>query len=366
MYATYVGGSSDIGFDIAIDSQNCVYITGETGGSDFSMTKTLNGEPAPGYDQSYNGKGDVFVVKLNPQGTQLEYATYLGGSITDRGCAISVDTEGYAYIAGETVSSDFSMTKTLNGEPAPGYDQSYNGNRDENQPHMQDIFVVRLNPQGTELTYATYLGGNQDEYLHSMTIDPQNCIYITGETTSSDFSMTKTLDGEPAPGYDQSYNGKGDAFVVKLNPQGTQLEYATYLGGNELDASFAITLDSMQCTYITGWTKSSDFSMVQANKGEKTCGYDQSFNGSIDAFVIKLNPQGTQLEYATYLGGISRDSGRDITVDLQNCIYIAGWTESRNFPMTKTLNGDPAPGYDQTCNKEGWSEAFIVKIQPST
>ena len=328
-------------------------MTGRTESSDLPMSTTLGGPPAPGYDQSHNGQYDAFVVKLNLSGTQLLYATFLGGSSSDIVFSIAVDSAGHAYVAGSTYSSDFPMSTTVGGSPAPGYDQSFNGG--------SDTFVVKLNPSGTQLLYATFLGGSSWEEASSIAVDSAGHAYVAGRTYSSDFPMSTTVGGSPAPGYDQSYNGSGDAFVVKLNPSGTELLYATFLGGSSGDFGRSIAVDSAGCAYVGGATYSSDFPMDATVGGPPAPGYDQSFNGSWYVFVVKLNLSGTELLYATFLGGSSEDIAYSIAVDSAGHAYVAGSTYSSDFPMNTTVGGPPAPGYDKSYN--GGNDAFVVKLE---
>ena len=276
-YATFLGGSSnDYGYGVAVDGSGKAYITGYTQSSDFPAAS------GPGYDTSYNGNSDGFVVKLNASGTGLEYATFLGGSGKDYGRSIAVDGSGKAYVTGYTQSSDFPVAS------GPGYDTSHNGGWDGS--------VVKLSASGTALEYATFLGGSSDDYGRAIAVDGSGKAYITGYTKSADFPAAS------GPGYDTSHNGGlSDAFVVKLNASGAGLEYATFLGGNDYDYGWAIAVDGSGKAYITGYTESSDFPAAGGP------GYDTSFNGSSDAVVVKLNASGTGLEYATFLGGSGYD-----------------------------------------------------------
>ncbi|MCK5848610.1 MAG: SBBP repeat-containing protein [Caldisericia bacterium] len=355
VYSTYIGGNNDdCGYSIAVDDQNCAYITGYTGSQDFPMTETVGGFNAPGYDQRFSGSGDAFVIKLNPQGTRLEYATFLGGSYPDIAYSIVLDSHGCAYVTGYTYSQDFPMAETVGGSNAPGYDQRFSGS--------SDAFVIKLNPQGTKLEYATFLGGSGFDCGNSLVLDSHGCAYVTGYTYSQDFPMTETVGGSNAPGYDQKYNDAIDAFLVKLNPQGTKLEYATFLGGSGFDCGNSLVLDSHGCAYVTGYTYSQDFPMTETVGGSNAPGYDQKYNDATDAFVIKLNPQGTKLEYATFLGGRGFDCGNSLVLDSNLSAYVTGYTYSKDFPMTETVGGSNAPGYDQKFN--GSWDAFVIKLNP--
>jgi hypothetical protein len=187
LWGTYLGGGeNDLGYGIALDASGNPVVTGRTRSSDF---------PTPGgYDQSYNGNGDVFVAKLSNSGDALLWGTYLGGSSYDSGIRIALDASGNPVVTGETDSPDF---PTLGG-----YDQSYNGNG--------DVFVAKLSSSGDALLRSTYLGGGGHEESGRIALDASGNPVVTGETWSSDF---------PTPGgYDQSFNGGlYDVFVAKLD-----------------------------------------------------------------------------------------------------------------------------------------------------
>jgi hypothetical protein len=328
LYATFLGGSDlDFGSGIAVDGTGSAYVTGDTWSSDFPAAS------GPGYDTAFNGSRDAFVVKLPPNGTSLDYATFLGGSDRDFGCDIAVDGTGSAYVTGFTESSGFPAAS------GPGYDTSYNG--------VMDAFVVKLNANGTGLDYATFLGGSDDDYGNGITVDGTGSAYVTGYTESTDFPAAA------GPGYDTNYNGGWcDAFVVKLNANGTGLDYATFLGGSNAEGGYDIAVDGTGSAYVTGYTESTDFPAASGP------GYDTSHNGDTDAFVVKLNANGTGLDYATFLGGSDQDYGYGgIAVDGSGSAYVTGYTESTDFPAAS------GPGYDTSHN--GDTDAFVVKLNAS-
>ncbi len=326
-YASFLGGSSsDYGWAIAVDGVGSAYVTGWADSSNFPTT--------PGaFDTSYNDGGDAFVVKLNADGTNLNYATFLGGSGTDRGYAIAVDGSGSAYATGRTDSSNFPTT--------PGtFDTSYNGG--------DDAFVVKLNVAGTGLSYATFLGGNDSDDGSGITVDGTGNASVVGGTRSSNFPTT-------AGAFDTSYNGggsyDGDAFVVKLNAGGTGLAYGTFVGGSDQDTSGSIAVDGAGNAYVTGNTDSSDFPTTAG-------AFDTSYNGGDkDAFVVKVNPAGSELAYATFLGGDEWDWGAAIAVDETESIYVTGNTMSFDFPTTSGV-------FDISHN--GDFDVFVAKLLPDT
>jgi Beta-propeller repeat len=327
-YSTYVGGATagDSGLAIAIDGAGSAYITGSTSSTDFPTT------PAA-YDTSYNGSGgsDAFVAKLSPDGSALDYSTYLGGSNSsgffDLGSGIAVDGTGAAYIAGEADSANFPVT--------PGaFDTTDNGGA--------DAFVTKLAPTGSSLAYSTLLGGASFDSATALAVDGSGNAYIAGYGTSTDYPTT-------AGAFDQSYNQGWDVFVTKLDASGASLAYSTYLGGATYDEARGITVDGAGGAYVTGHTFSSDY---PTTAGAFDTSYDNSVGGS-DAFVTKLDGSGGALSYSTFLGGSGDDLGEGIAVDAAGRAYVTGYTETTNFPTVQATD---------TSYNGGSFDVFVTKL----
>ena len=326
LYSTYLGGSGEeCGAGIAVDSAANAYIIGTVRSTDFPTTPSAF-QPAFG-----GGFGDAFVTKLNSTGTgPLLYSTYLGGSDSDQGQRIAIDTSGNAYAVGDTHSTNFPTTggafQTI--KAAGG-----------------DVFVTKLNSTGTApLVYSTYLGGNNGEQALGITTDSFRNAYVTGATNSTNFPTTLGAFQTAFAG------GIADAFVTKLNPAGSApLVYSTYLGGSNNDNNTRIALDSLNNAYVTGVTDSINFPTTSG-------AFQTAFAGGLgDAFVTKLNPTGTApLVYSTYLGGSNSDAGNGIALDPFGNAYVTGHTASTNFPTTT--------GAFQTTYGSGSSDSFVAKI----
>lgn len=313
VYSTSIGGSErDESFGIAVDSGGNVYITGFTKSSNFPATSGA-------YDTTQNGwNADVFVSKLNPSGSSLLYATYLGGNILDRGNDIAVDTDGSVYITGFTNSNDFPATPWA-------FDASHNGD--------YDVFVSKLNSSGNDLVYSTFLGDTLIDYGNGIAVDNSGNVYITGYTFLKKFPTTTGA-------FDEYHNGNYDVFVSKLNHDGSALIYSTFLGGSGRDEGNSIAVDAEGNAYITGFTNSDSFPTT-------TVAFNDSINGNLDVFVSKLNSTGESLVYSTFIGGKYADYGSDIVVDYDGNAYITGYTLSNNFPMSSgAFNGSYTGLYD--------------------
>jgi len=301
IYSTYLGGSrDDIGKAIAVDSSGAAYITGQTFSSDFPTT-------AGAFQTTYGGAGDAFIVKLNSAGSSLVYSTYVGGSKSDIGNAIALDSAGNAYITGATYSTDF---------PSANPVQATNGGD-------ADAFVTEINGNGSALALSTYLGGSGVDWGNAVTVPPLgDTIYVAGFTKSADFPIANPLQTcASCPTY-------ADAFVTAINPNGA-LRSSTFLGGSSDDKATAIALDPAGSIYVTGFTFSTNFPTTAG-------AYQTSLpNGSSGAFVAKIAPNLTSLVYSTYLHGNVLDFGRAIAVDTGN-VFVAGQTYSTAFPLVNT------------------------------
>jgi hypothetical protein len=359
VYSTYLGGyGADEGYGIAVDGDGNAYVTGYT---DSSYFPTMNP-----YQASRKGIADAFVTKLNAAGNALVYSTYLGdgyedaayavavdnsgfayvagetfnlnslynvfaarfdpsggliyrailtGSYDDSGYGIAVDKDGFAYVTGETQSSDFSTTTgALQATFAGG----------------SDAFVSKLNSAGA-VVYSTYLGGGAEDTGYGIAVDNRGSACVTGTTYSNDFPL-KTP-------YQSSKAGNSDAFVAKLNTTGTDLIYSTYLGQGNDDEGYGIALDRIGAAYITGWSSSP----VPDSPGIYAA----------DALVAKLSPSGTQRGYFHLLWGSDDEWGNGIALDNNGNVYVTGETWSKDFPTKNP----------QQASLKGDADGFVTKVK---
>ncbi len=222
----------------------------------------------------------------------LFYSTYLGGSGSDNGAAIAVDSAGNAYVTGQTGSTNFPTTSGTFQSSFAGGDASWAG-------LALDAFVTKVNPTGSALIYSTYLGGSANDAAIGIAVDSAGSAYVTGLTDSTNFPTTSGA-------FQTSFGGgTTDAFVTKLNTTGSALVYSTYLGGSGIfvccaEEGYSIAVDSTGAAYVTGVTNSTNFPTTSG-------AFQTSFGGTLDAFVTKLNAAGSALVYSTYLGGSGLD-----------------------------------------------------------
>ena len=326
----------------------------QTAGSDIRMQKPAVYQEENGTRQSITGR---YVVRGKRQvafelgiydkskalviDPVLTYSTFLGGANYDSGRSIAIDSSGNAYITGQTSSFNFPVSiNAYNTTYANGY----------------DVFVTKLSADGSTLVYSTYLGGNSEDDGYGIAVDSSGNAYVTGMTASTAYPTTPgayqtTLQGG-------NYYG-GDAFVTKLNADGTALVYSTYLGGTNVDQANGIAIDSSGNAYVAGFTSSGNF--------PTTPGAFQttiSTGTSTDAFVTELNNTGTALIYSTFLGGTGIDQATAIKVDSLGSAYITGMTTSADFDVTpgayQTSYGGPLSGY-----YGDYGDAFVTKFDPA-
>ncbi|WP_309495569.1 SBBP repeat-containing protein [Mechercharimyces sp. CAU 1602] len=331
IYSTYLGGTSvDVGFDIALDTLNNVYVTGSTQSTNFPVTSNA-------FQTMYRGGTDAFVTKINSLGSSLIYSTYLGGTSFDTGNGIAVDATGSAYVTGSTDSTNFPIT-------SGSFQTMITGDR--------EVFVLKLSSTGSSLIYSSYLGGDLVDSGNGIAVDTSGSAYVTGFADSTNFPVTS--------GAFQTMATEGiSAFVTKMSPLGMSLIYSTYLGGSQNDFGRGIALDGANQAYIGGFTSSSTNFPVTANAFQTLYG-----GGSFDGFVARLNPSGSKLQYSTYLGGSDTDviglstsfqimGSGGVAIDSFGYAWVTGITRSTNFPVTSDAFQD---------SNGGESDAFVTKI----
>ncbi|MGA1872986.1 MAG: hypothetical protein ACMUHY_04880 [Thermoplasmatota archaeon] len=384
VYSSFFGGiNMDEGKDLMIDDSDCLFITGRTRSYDFPVTTGA-------YDTSWNGDSDIFVVKVNSKWTSAVYCTYVGSTYIDHCGGIDIDSLGCAYVAGGTGYSGFPTTpgayKTsreardgfifkLNPQGSAllyssfvggtGYEYAYDVDVDANgsayvlgytnsnyytegayhvRGYDDDIFLLKMNRNGSALDFCALIGGNDEEWPWSVEIGPDNNIYAVGRTRSDDLPTTPDA-------FDSVPNGD-DGFLVVLSPDGASLNYSTYIGGSQGEWAFDLTFNEDGEVLITGISSSSDFPKTDwapniTNKG-----------GS-DVFITRLDAN-RSIVRSNLIGGSGTDRGNGIICDGHGTVYVCGYTYSDDFLVT--------PGtYDPTFNQGGYgTDAFLTRLDSKT
>ncbi len=305
VYCGYIGGSgNDYGYGIAVDAFGSAYVTGYTSSGENTFPVKV------GPDLTANGNYDVFVAKVNPKGTNLDYCGYIGGSGPDFGKGIAVDGTGNAYVTGYTNSSEVDFPVTV------GPFLTFGGN--------YDAFVAKVKPDGSALVYCGYIGGPGEDVANAIAVDGLGCAYITGFTFSGETTFPVTS------GPILTHKGLSDAFVAKVNNDGASLAYCGYIGGSGSDIGTGIAVDLGGNAYICGYTNSTESSFPV------TVGPGLAYNGgSFDGFVAKLDAANGSIAYAGYIGGGLYDVANAIAIDGRGYAFVIGYTSSKEdtFPV---------------------------------
>ena len=307
---------------LALDAAGAVYITG------YGWAETPT---TPGAFQTVSkGNNDAFVAKFAPDGSALLYATLLSGDSIEFGQDIAVDPSGNAVVAG--VAYDPLQV----GLPVTP------GAFDTTDHLGVDGFVAKFNADGSNLIYATYLGGDGSDFVLAVAVDAAGAAYVTGNTDSFDVGVTfPTTPGAFDTTHDPAdeYN---DAFVTKLNPAGSALEYSTLLGGSNPDSGADIAVDAAGLAFVTGDT--TDFSGAEPFPTTPDA-IDATLDWR-DAFVTQVNVNGSGLAFSTLFGGSASEFAAAIATDGAGTIVVTGTTNSLVFPTVNPIQSQLRGDFD--------------------
>ncbi|HLJ45818.1 MAG TPA: SBBP repeat-containing protein [Bryobacteraceae bacterium] len=345
LYSTFLGGSGTaLGQSIVLNSDGSIYVAGYTQGADFPVTSNA-------FQHTFGGGGrDGFLAKLSPDGSQLLYSTFLGGTADESISKLLLNSDGSLWMAG--------------GASGPGLPASANAfQRSPNGTDNLYVAKAQFNSSGVlQLPYLTFLGGSsqgQENYLYvDLTSDPAGNVYLGAATNSADFPVTANAYERPFPlsgGCRNSPTPNSVGILTKFSPDLSQMLYSTVIGGHvEAQNGFpdcnqgvlTVHLDPQGNIWMVGTTGTSDFP-VSANAISKQL--SGSGTAGVDNFVAELSADGSRLIYGTYLGGTLFDYGGHGVWDASGNIWIVGTSQSTDFPVTaNALQPRNAGGYDVT------------------
>lgn len=395
-YASYFGDRNAAPIDIAVDAAGSAYLVGNTFSDDFPTT--------PGAFQSSVEVGAAFVTsvtKLTPDGSDFVYSTLVGASGGSSAYGMALDAQGNVYLAGTSfdgfpVRNAFQSTLAGNGE-------------------VPDAFLAKLNSTGTDLLYSTLFGGSNGDICYGVAVNSAGNAYVTGLTESADLPHTNgalnpaqtaglnffvakfntNASGAASLAYSTFFDIGGsiavdssgaayvtggpetlvdDGKVEKLSADGASLAYSFQIGTGTPDVNryvwpYDIAVDASGGAYVTGRTNRAP------NSGPVLLPVKDAFQpayggGMDDAFLTRINPQGTAISYSTFVGGSGNDIGRAVALDASGKAYVTGNTTSTNFPLRDAFqsrqNGGPADTPDLgTFDTGGMTDAFVVKVNTS-
>jgi uncharacterized repeat protein (TIGR01451 family) len=314
IYSTYLGGPSTVADAITVDSSGRAYVAGLTG-SGFPVKNA--------YQSKYGGGQDAFYLILGNSGNSILYSTYIGGDKFDYATAMTRDASGNVYLTGRT-DGDFPALNSIKPSGTPG------------------VWVAKFN-SSNKLQYST-MYGNIEGQSADIAADASGSAYIVGYTNADDIPVT--------PGAFSSTCGiNGCGWAAKLSPSGSSLVYSTALGVGGGGAATSIALDSSNNAYIGGATP--------RGLPASSTAFQKQFGGSDnDGFVLRLNPTGTALLSATYLGGSSEDVIYGLALDQYHNVYVSGWTCSPNFPLQASIRSFSVTS-DRPC------QFFVTTLNPT-
>ncbi len=388
LYSTYLSGDgTESARGLALDPRNKIYVIGTTTSKDqpdatHSFPATLGAIQAASM-----GNSQFFVSKIDPTligFPSLAYSTYFGGGNPIDGLtlggAITVDANSNVYITGGTnfqhtgsTTTDFPIVNAYQGcldTPPPATTPTNPVNCATNVT-APDAFVAKINPaaaSGAQLLYSSYLGGTGDDVGFGIAVDSGLSAYITGSTTSTDFTIPtgttpfqRCLDNPTNPSPCPAGVTASDAFVGKFGTPCTgstctstavPFTYFSYLGGSGVDVGLSIAVDSLQGARIAGWTNSPNFPTPNNPVQGAPSGLADAFASRIDTTASSTISLG---HYGTYLGGGGNDFGTGIATDAQGSSYVVGETASGNFPKANPIQN----------NLDGGSDIFLTKLGPT-
>jgi len=321
VYSTYLGGNNtDELTAVVLDDADNVYVAGNT------LSKDLPVSAGAVFPNHTGFSFDAFIAKIGSDGTSIEHLTHLGGAKWDVAVAIDVDDQGWVYVGGETISTDFPVTNN-------SFQQNLTNNL------TRDGFIAKVSPTMDTLGWATYVGGTFNDYVEFIHVDGNGSVYAAGDTESGDFPVTNNS-------FQTLHEGVVDSFILRMAANGSQLEYSTYVGGSDRDYCEGFAVDDAGRACLVGSTISANFPTMTGVQQELLA-------GKFDAFLFRLEFDGATPIYSTYVGGSEWDLANGLAMDADGDAYLVGATDSTDYPTT-------AGAYQETHG--GRVDVFITKL----
>lgn len=335
IFSTYSGSVPDNwGHTATYDEEGNLYSGGTVFGTNFPVTTGA-------YQVRFQGLVDVAIMKFNPNGSDLIYATYLGGNNTDLPTSLIVSSKKELLILGTTSSKDFpvhtsAFQKVFGGgtgaTPISGLDM----------PNGSDIFISKLSADGKQLTASTYLGGSGndgistednvsiinygDSFRGEIIVDKSDNVVIVSSTNSPNFPITNSLQNK--------LGGRQDGVLAKFSSDLSNLLLSTYVGGNEYDATFSVKLGLNEDIYVTGITQSTNLAV-------HTTAFQPKLNGTEDAFIARFSAD--KLVGMTYLGTDKADGAYLLDMDQSGNVYVYGLSQG-DYPVSSGVYSNAKSG----------------------
>ena len=313
-YSTYLGGyEEDLPYDLVLDASGAIYVGGRTMSRDF-----------PPATQNLERK-DIFITKMSPDGRKLIYTAFFpqSGWSDFWNLGLAVDAKGFVYVCGSTTTARFPVKNAFQSRYGGG---AYDG------------FFLKLAKSGKSLVYSSYLGGMKMDYMEKLALDADGAVYLVGGTESRDFPTLKA--------YQKGLAGYYDGFLTKVAPEGTSLEYSTFLGVTGIDWCNDVVIRSDGGVTVMGTTSSRSFPLK--SPFQKAYG-----GGDADMFIARFSPSGNSLSLSSYLGGSGYEWPCGMAMDAQGAVYVVGSTDG-SYPLKNAF---------QKTRKGAW-ESYLTKVAP--
>ncbi|WP_062542903.1 DUF7948 domain-containing protein [Rufibacter tibetensis] len=337
-FSTFSGSIADNwGYTATYDSQGNMYSGGIASGVGYPTTMGA-------FDTNFNGYWDMAIIKYNTKVSGAAarlYATYIGGNDAETPHSLVVNSADELLILGTTSSQNYptsanALSRSFNGG---SYLAPLGQGGNPEYTNGSDLVITRLSANGDRLLASTFLGGSQndgiltrlnpgvptlvqnygDQFRGDIITDPDGNVYIASNTASDNFPARNGFRS-------QRYGGSHDAVVCKLLPDLSQVVWANFYGGAGIDAAYSIQLDQNRQVYVCGGTTSP--TLPGTNNGFKS-----TSAGNTDGFVVKINPAGTAITAATFLGTPAYDQTYFLQLDNTNNVYLFGQTLG-SYPVT--------------------------------